>query len=838
MKVRKWIIRIVLALGGLAALGFGVHQLYPLPGLKVSCFRAVPKYSAFLMELPSFRQAISPWDAWGLSDNWLTLREIETSFLDTTVAEEPFGRVLALLQPMGKAEMGWAGIWDTRKASQCMERWLALNPAEISRYKGVEIHSGRTKGGQPFAVARFRNLIFAAPYPFLIEDLIREVQRISLRRLPFSTGNSGRIAVQPSQIAPQWTNALTEQGRRSWELFRNWTGWAVVETARDSAGWTASGKWVPARDSTWLNRLLEAPLVSPDPVFSILPEQTLACVWGAPMSDAWWSAGPGRRLLKPWWTGEWAAGLLPGFGGEAGSSHFWVGKMKSKEAFDAWLEQWASEQGELPRQAYQTFEIRQIMSEAVLPLPWTSSPAPLRNPYIVELEGYVVCTESKPALEVWLDQYLAGQVLARADFFLEGRSKLPLKASAWAYIQSDRFGRLVEETFQPGQELPLLKNGHVQFALLPAGSAFQLEAVGRIQEVFSSSITIAWKANLAAPAAIAPQPVFDGKEYYWMAQDAGHGLYRIGQGGELVWKRPLQGKVFSDFFPLAYYSSQPKEMIFNTADGIYLLDEQGQVVSTYPLRLLSPATNGLLLTDFSGRGDYGIFVACENGRLYGFDRYGRPLEGWNPGPEVGTVIQPMQHFQFDGKDFLVAYSQEGVVHVMQRDGTYRFPPVKAIGPVAAPPGVQALAQSARIALGETSGKVQVINTQGASFTLSTPVGTNEWVDFCFEDVRGDERKDYVVMSGKEVAVYYYEGEEFKAGPKTKLENEQDELVAGQGYYGTVDGKKKQVFLFDKEGKVAQGFPLAGTSSFSIVALPEGRLLVTALDADVYAYWLP
>jgi hypothetical protein len=838
MKVRKWIFRIALALGGVALLGLGVHQLYPVPGLKISGFRAVPKYSAFLMELSSFRQAVSPWDAWKLSDNWLTLREIETSFLDTIAAGEPFGRVLALLQPMNKAEMGWAGIWEASNALECLDRWLALHPVETSRYMGVEINAGRTAEGRSFAVARFRNLIFAAPYPFLVEDLIREVNRVSLRRLPFSPGNAGRIAVQPSQVAPQWTNALTEQGRRSWELFRNWTGWAVVEPVRDSAGWAASGKWVPGSDSTWLNRLLDVGPAAPDPVFSILPEQTLACVWSAPTGNTWWSSGPGRRLLKPWWTGEWAAGLLPGFGGETGASPFWVGKIQSQEAFNAWLGQWASEQGELPGQAYQTFEIRRIMSEAVLPLPWTGRPAPIRNPYIVELEGYVVFTESKPALEVWLDQYLAGQVLARADFFLEGRSRLPRQAVVWAYLQSDRFGRLVEETFQPRQPLPLLKSGHVQFALSPAGKVFQLEAVGRAQEVFSSAITIAWKANLSAPAAIAPRPVFDGEEYCWMAQDTEYGLYRIGRGGEVVWRRPLQGKVLSDFFPMSYYSSQPKEMLFNTADGIYLLDEQGQVVSTYPLRLLSPATNGLLLTDFSGRGDYGVFVACENRRLYGFDRYGRPLEGWNPGPEVGTVIQPMQHFQFGGKDFLVAYSQEGVVHVMQRDGTYRFPPVKAIGPVTAPPGVQALPQSARIALGETSGKVQVISAEGAAFTLSTPVGTNEWVDFCFEDVRGDERKDYVVMSGKEVAVYYYEGEEFKAGPKTKLENEQDELVAGKGYYGTVDGDKKQIFLFDKEGKIVPGFPLAGTSAFTIVALPEGRLLVAALDADVYAYWLP
>lgn len=835
MKFRKWIIRTAAALASLGVLLFGIHQLYPLPLVKVNCFRAVPKYSAFVMELPSFRQSASPWDAWALEDNWQMLREVENALPDTAIAEDPIGRTLVLLQPMGKAQMGWAGIWQVKKAGECLERWLALYPTEVSRFKGVDIHSGRTKEGQPFAVARFRNLIFAAPFSFLVEDLIREVQSLTLRRLPFS---SGKIAVQPSQIAPQWTNALTEEGRRSWELFRSWGGWAAVAPKPDSAGWTASGRWYMERDSTWLHRLLKTTPAAPDPVFSILPEQALACVWSAPMEEEWWSSGPSRRLLRPWWSGEWAAGLLPGFGAQSASSHFWVGKIQSKEAFDAWLEQWASEQGELPRSAYQTFDIRQIMSEAILPLPWTNKPAPIRNPYIVELEGYLVCTESKPAMEVWLDQYLAGQVLARADFFLEGRSRLPSKAAAWAYVQADRFGRIVEETFQPRQGIPFLKSGHLQFALIPEGKSFDLEVVGRKQEIFSSSISIAWKTNLAAPAAIAPRPVYDGRSYAWMAQDTEFGLYRIGQGGEVLWKRPLQGKVLSDFFPMVYYSSQPKEMIFNTADGIYLLDEQGQVVSTFPLRLLSPATNGMLLTDFSGRGDYAMFVACENGKIYGFDRYGRPLDGWSPGPEVGMVVHPMQHFQYDGKDFLVVYSQPGLVHVMQRDGTYRFPPVQVAGPVSSPPGVQALPLSARIAIGSTDGKVQVVNTEGNTFTLHTPVGANEWTEFCFEDVTGDERKDYVVMSGKEVAVYHYEGEAFKLGMKAKLPNDQDELVAGKGYFGTVDGEKKQIFLFDKEGGIAPGFPLAGTSAFTIVALPEGRLLVAALDADVYAYWLP
>lgn len=839
MKVRKILARIALILAGVGLLLWGVHQFYPLPWVKISGFRAVPKYSVFLLEVSSFRQTPSPWDAWELAQHWDLLREFENTLRDTAdTSSDPFGNTLALLQPLGKAQMGWIGIWEVKGAPERLSRWLDTHPAQVSRFRKVPIYSGKTENNRPFAVAQFRNLLIAAPFPFLVEDAIRQLTGFSFDRLPFSPGEPGRIAIQPGQLSRQWTNVLTEEGRQAWDLFRGWNGWAEMSPQADSMGWTASGNWFPGRDTTWLHTLSAAPPANPDPFFSILPDQTLAFFWSARMQESWWSAGAGRRLLKPWWDGEWAAGLLPGYGDQSGSSLFWVGKIQSQEAFDAWLEQWASEQGELPRHPYQTFEIRRIMAEPVLPLPWTNRPLELRNPFLVQLEDCVVFAESKPALEVWLDQYIAGQVLGRADFFLESRSRLPEKALAWTYMQNDRFGRTVEATFQPKQGLPFLEKGLVQLALVPGKESIRLEAVGRSGEVFPTAITIAWKANLSAPALIAPSVISDGGGYSWLVQDSLFDLYRLSAEGGIAWKRPLAGKVLSDFFPLAYYSHEPKELVFNTHEAIYLLDDLGQMVSTYPLRLLSPATNGMLLADFSGKGDYGMFLACENGRIYGFDRYGRPLEGWSPGPEIGRVSQPMRHFQHDGKDFLVALTEEGMLHVFQRDGSRRFEPVKIKDPVAGAPGVQALPLSARIVVGAQKGSVQVINTEGKSFTLATPVGTNEKADFRFEDVTGDERYDYLMMSGNEVALYYYEGEEFKLKAKIRLERPQDELVAGKGYFGTVDLTRRQIFLFTPEGLETPGFPLAGSSAFSIVRLPEGRLLVSALGADVYAYWLP
>ncbi len=835
MRIRKLLLRIFLAIALLGLLLWGAHQFYPLPLVKVSSFRAVPKYSAYLMAPSSFRETPSPWDAWELSSHWELLRQIESTFGDSTYTP----RALAVLQPMGKSEMGWLGIWELDQAEEKLQAWLDQNPHVKARFKNVWIYNGQTKDKKTFAVARFRNLLLAAPFPFLVEDALRQLTSFSLDRIPVSR-KTGPYALQPSQVPVQWTTVLSENGRPVWDLFRDWTGWADLSLRPDSAGWEASGHWTMEKDSSWLHRIAQATPASPDSLFAIMPEQLLAFLWTPALDNSWWTEGPSRQFLKPWWTGEWAAGLLPNYGGGERSPLFWVGKIRSQEALDQWLAEWASEQGELPGHPYQNFEIRQLLAEPLLPLPWSDEPMPIQNPVLVQVENYLILTDSKPGLEVWLDQYLAGQTLARAEHFLEARSHLPQKASAWGYVQADRLGRVFAKSFQPEQVLPFLEKGQLQFCLLPDGKRLKLEAVKRDREVFSS-ISIAWKANLDAPAITAPQSVLQGNERFWVVQDGKNELYRIASGGEVLWKKPLGSRVLSSIFPLAYYSEAPTELLFNTQDAIFLLDGRGQVVSSFPLRLQSLATNGLLLTDFSGLGDYGIFLACENGRLYGFDRHGRPLEGWNPGPEVGRVVHPVQHFQFDKKDYLACVSQEGLLHVFQRDGSYRFPPVPVGTQGISAPGVQVLPNSARIAVGDGLGKVQIVNGDGGGFTMNTPVGANEWVSFSFADVTGDERKDYVVMSGKEVAVYYYEGEKFKLWKKFLLENPQDELVTGtvqgedKSFIGSVDGEKRQLFLWTSDGSLYPGFPLAGTSAFSIARIQEGLLLVTALDSDVYAY---
>ncbi|MCB9285414.1 MAG: hypothetical protein H6563_15220 [Lewinellaceae bacterium] len=842
MKKWKRPIVLLLAFAGVGLLLWGTHQFFPLPFVKVNAFRAVPKYSSFVFSPGSFRSTSSPWDAWELPRHWALLGDVEATLADTIGDAPSFRRAVAVLQPMGKGRMGWLGIWDTPGTEEKLLRWLAANPAEPSRFKQVPIYSGKTAEGQPFAIARFHNLILAAPFPFLIEDAIRQLKSFSLDRAPASK-KTGPILLQPSQVALQWTTVLSDQGRAVWDLFRSWKGWVDLNVETDSSGWRATGHWRTGRDSTWMDQLKAASPTSPDGLFAVLPEQLLAFFWAPPAPGDWWEAGAARRFLKPWWNGEWAVGLLPGYGVDAQPPAFWVGKIRSQEDFDGWLAEWTTEQGELPSFPYQNFSIRQILAEPLLPTPWSDEPLPLRNPFLVQIDDYLVITDSRPSLEVWLDQYIAGQVLARADHFLEARSKLPSTALGWAYVEADRLGPVLAKSFEPAQELPFLKKGQMQVAFLPGEDHLRVEAVKRSAEVFSSAISIAWKANLDTVAITAPQPVFGGAERSWMVQDARYELYRIAPGGKVLWKRPLGSPLLSDIYPIAYYTDAPTELLFNTRDAIFIVDAKGELVSTFPLRLQSAATNGLLLTDFSGDGDYGIFLACENGRLYGFDRYGRPLVGWGPGQEVGRVVKPLQHFQYQNKDYLLAWSEDGFLHVFQRDGSYRFPPIQVIGNVLSAPGTQVLPQMARIAISDGYGSVQIINGEGQGFVLNTPVGNNQRVLFRFEDVVGDDRKDYLVMSGPDIAVYYYTGDKVVLWKKWQLPQPQDELVAGtvpgeeKAFFGTIDRQRRQVFLFTPEGKIYPGFPLAGTSAFSIVRIPQGRLLVTALDSDVYAYLL-
>ena len=258
------------------------------------------------------------------------------------------------------------------------------------------------------------------------------------------------------------------------------------------------------------------------------------------------------------------------------------------------------------------------------------------------------------------------------------------------------------------------------------------------------------------------------------------------------------------------------------------------------MELPDPATNGLCIIDFEKNRDYQFFVGTKNGNIYGFEKTGEPVEGWNPRDNIGVLGHDIEHFQVGGKDYILALTNEGKFHVLGRDGHPNFEAVSFEKKFLSPPGFQTFSNSARMVLTDQSGRAKVFNIKGKHFNLYVGADKNNQNQFQFADIVGDDRKDYISLSNKDLSCYYYSESKFSKAFDKRFDKPQHELFTvkinkEKDQIGTLNRKNKRINLLKNDGKLVDGFPLAGTTKFTICDLfdTKEKILVVALDDSIY-----
>ena len=202
----------------------------------------------------------------------------------------------------------------------------------------------------------------------------------------------------------------------------------------------------------------------------------------------------------------------------------------------------------------------------------------------------------------------------------------------------------------------------------------------------------------------------------------------------------------------------------------------------------------------------------------------------------------MAHFQKDNKDYILALSEAGTLHVFRRDGDYRFEPVNTGARFRSPPFFQAEAGAERIALGDERGLGHIVNFQGDYFRLKLMPALEEGARFLFVNLAGDERKDYLAYRGKEIVARYYEGLKLVTHFSESIDMPVDTAfilsLSGKVGVGLLHRQDRKISLLDETGASLPGFPLAGDVPFALAPQPEGgQMIVTGYGASVYAYRL-
>ena len=116
-------------------------------------------------------------------------------------------------------------------------------------------------------------------------------------------------------------------------------------------------------------------------------------------------------------------------------------------------------------------------------------------------------------------------------------------------------------------------------------------------------------------------------------------------------------------------------------------------------------------------------------------------------------------------------------------------------------------------------------------------GSLEWYQhYC------DGRKDYLCYRGREMRAHYYDSNDFKPFFSENLAFAPDTafFIGRPDFHwiGLLNRTAQKIYLLDNKGKMAPGFPLAGSTPFVVTPLkPGGQLAVVGYGPSVYAYRL-
>jgi len=351
-----------------------------------------------------------------------------------------------------------------------------------------------------------------------------------------------------------------------------------------------------------------------------------------------------------------------------------------------------------------------------------------------------------------------------------------------------------------------------------------------------------WESLLDTAISFKPQLVRNHNtgELDIFVQDMANNAYLLNNVGRILWKIKLPEPIISPVSQLDILRNGKLQMLFNTRNYIYVVDRLGNFVKPFPIALKSPATGNVALFDYDNNRQYRMMIACEDRKVYAYDRTGKPVDGWSFKQSEHPVQTDINHFRTGGKDYIV-FADKYRVYILDRQGRTRILPAQNL-PVGRQTMIAIDEQRSRLLLTDTVGTVHFISLPDGKMTQQTikPFPSSHF--FVFQDVDGDGQGDFIFASDKKLEVFRQDAKQI-----ISLETQEPitirpyvyEFAAKDLRIGIVQPVNNQIWLYDSKGKTSKGFPLKGSTLFSIGRLDKSsanfNLFVGSKNNFLYNY---
>ncbi len=740
-------------------------------------------------------------------------------------------------------------VFDRKGGHQALQKKVEALTALTATFRNYKIYTLQQDSLPSVAIGIYHNLIILANLPLLVEEALDQLDRPDPDSRQWLKGD---VAAKPGEVllylrtaylGQLYKESLSAAGLRQIEHWRKVFDHLKIKITADSV-W--QGQLLPNATNRFWAGMTKQGRLKPQHLLAAVPANAFyAFLFALDQPQAFLRAYDQEleAFFKPWVGTSGAFVLMSPVNGDPGTGMALVLEVADEGGLLKSFSELENRVGGLETYDYGMFQIRQVLDQQMLQ---EVLPGQEGNLSMVLLDKAAIFASNPTTLERLLDQVLVGNTLAGdPGIAIEMRDpvKLLLNTSKFRYLLGTW---LTDSRILQGIE----QLGIGDFDMGMAGQQVDFQGSWQMgeQEVVATETEVIWRTGLDAPAA--SQPYFlEGMDLIFI-QDSSRQLNALDRSGHLLWSKKLDGWLLSAIQEVDHFLDGTKQALFNTNGSIYLLDKKGNAVGHFPIRLQVPALNGLAVVDFDGNGQYFLFLAGTNGQFYGFDKNGGAVSGWNAHPMIfDHPVYSLQHIQFNNQDYLLILDQSGKLVVLSKNGQERFPVMDLGQSPAGPPSFQVdqgenLPGMNRMVAADKKGQVLVLNPGGQSFKLALQVGKNQDVGFHFADIIGDKRKDYLVNSGAAVALYSYDENGFIKQFETTLPEAPDFCFpvpfvgSPKNLIGATDAQSGQIYLLQENGERCQGFPLAGTTPFTIIGGTGAPILLVGNRGEIYAYRLP
>jgi len=339
-------------------------------------------------------------------------------------------------------------------------------------------------------------------------------------------------------------------------------------------------------------------------------------------------------------------------------------------------------------------------------------------------------------------------------------------------------------------------------------------------QIREKALTV-WESLMDSVAITKPALVLNHntREKEIFIQDASNIIYLINSTGRILWEQKLEGPLLGGVHQVDFYKNGKLQYLFNTAGKLHLIDRNGNYVERYPLSLRSEATAPLALFDYDKSRDYRICIPGKDRKIYLFDIEGNLLTGWKFGKTESLVSASPQHFRIGDKDFILV--KDGTrAYFLDRKGKERIKPRKRVvfsGNNLFTLDMNIMEERPRWVSTDTSGNVIGVYMDGSVSSLMEQKLKDDHF-FRMQDMDKDGVPDFIFAEGDELSVLKQDGTQlFSYKVRDRISEMPDiyKFSAADIKIGITDRSRNRIYLINADGSLYEGFPLEGTTRFSI-----------------------